>query len=97
MKMFVYGPNKFFVAKEGTAFLHDPSYRLIEGGRTAVHLTWLVRGFEHSASYHQSIDAMQALDWCQEHCGRDFLMHQDRNVLFMDAGLATMFKLAMYG
>ena len=98
--MFVYAPGTFFVVKEQIKqqhFLHEPSYRLMEDEKVAVHLTWLIKGFEHSASYHHSIRMIEALDWCQEHCGRDFLMHREQNVLFRDARMATMFKLSMSG
>ena len=98
--MFVYAPGTFFVVKEQIKqqhFLHEPSYRLMEDGMVAVHLTWLLKGFEHSASYPGSVKMIEALDWCQDHCGREFLMHQDRNVLFKNREMATMFKLAMSG
>lgn len=98
--MFVYGPGTFFVVKDELKqrhFLHDPSYRLMEDDKVAVHLTWLVKGYEHSASFPRSVMIVEALDWCQEHCGREFLMHQDRNVLFKDRDMATMFKLTMSG
>lgn len=100
MKLFVYGPGTFFVVKDEIkrmAFLHDPSYRLMENEQVAVHLTWLLKGFEHSASYPGNIKMIEAMDWCMEHANREHLMHQDRNVLFKDPNLATMFKLAMSG
>ena len=98
--MFVYGPGTFFVANDDVrraTFLHDPSYRIMEDGRVAVHLTWLVKGFEHSASYPTSVRTIEAMDWCTVHANREYLLHQDRNVLFRDGNLATMFKLAMSG
>lgn len=79
------------------SFLQNHEYKLMEDGKVAVHLTWLLKGFEHSASYGSSIMMIEAMDWCEEHAHRSYLMHQDRNVLFKDAETATMFKLAMSG
>jgi hypothetical protein len=98
--MFVYGPGTFFVVEDKfrhSSILHDPSYRLMEDGKVAVHLTWLLKGFEHSASYSKTVMMIEAMDWCMEHADRAHLMHRDRNVLFKDPQMATMFKLAMSG
>jgi len=97
--MFVYGPGTFFVLKDARKrqIIDNPSYRLLEDGKVAVHLTWLLKGYEHSASYHGSVKTVEALDWCHAHVGNEFIMHQSRNVLFKDENMATMFKLAMSG
>lgn len=97
--MFVYGAGTFFVVYDGITkeYEMNPEYRLMEDGNVAVHLTWLVKGFEYSASYSKSIKMIEAMDWCMEHANREHLMHRDRNVLFKDPNIATMFKLAMCG
>lgn len=100
MKLFVYGPGTFFVVKDELkriGITQNQEYRLMEDGRVAVHLTWLLRGFEHSASYPISMRMVEALDWCESHAHKQYLMHQDKNVLFKDPTVATMFKLAMSG
>ena len=100
--MFVYGAGTFFFVNDGDELkkarvMHDPEYRLMEDGKVAVHLTWLVKGFEHSVSYSKSIKMIEAMDWCMEHANNGHLMHRDGNVLFRDQQIATMFKLAMCG
>lgn len=97
--MLVYGPGTFFILKERQKIqvTGDPSYRIMEDGKVAVHLTWLLKGYEHSASYHGSIKTVEVLDWCHANVGNEFIMHQSGNVLFKDENMATMFKLAMSG
>lgn len=92
----VYGPDSFFVINDDakiSRLKEGHSYRLMAEGSVAVHLTWLVKGYEHCSRYSGQHMDVEIADWCCTHANGGYIMHPNRAVLFKDESIATAFKL----
>ena len=91
----VFAPNSFYRADNVNAVGNDPSYRIADDQSSAIHLTWLIRGFEHAVNYASTHNHDTVSMWCIEHAGiNQFLINRDaKNVLFKSREVATMYKL----
>ncbi len=93
----VFDANSFFKADSATfkRIVTNPSYRIAPDNSYAIHLTWLLKDFEHVGYYHNPTKWDSVADWCLENAGiQEFLLNRSAQaVLFKSSELATMCKL----
>jgi hypothetical protein len=93
----VFDANRFFKADaaEFDRIIKNPSYRTAPDKSYAIHLTWLLKDFEHVACYPRRGNWDSIAQWCIEYAGaNNFLLNRSAQaVLFKSSELATMCKL----